>query len=155
MAKQKPIEELFGQALEIRSAVERQEFLLRACADDAELRQEIATLLLAHEKAGTFLAESENGGAAAPPCQAGTAPEAHGLGVAVPRITGFRLERKLGEGGLGTVYEAWDEKLHRKVALKILRPVFGSETQRALLEEARKAAAIDDPAIVTIHAVLD
>lgn len=139
----RPVEDLFGQAVEIQSPAEREAFLARACETDKALREELESLLRAHDNAGTFLLNATE-----------TSIVASGA-VAPPRIPGFRIERKLGEGGLGTVYEAWDEKLHRKVALKILRRLPGIETQRALLDEARKAAALDDPAIVTIHAVLD
>lgn len=140
----KPIEDLFGRAIEIRSPAEREEYLRRACAEDTGLREELETLLRAHDHAGAFLANQWE--------TAAVGLETAGL---LPRIPGFRVERKLGEGGLGTVYEAWDEKLHRKVALKVLRLLPGVETQRTLLDEARKSAALDDPAIVTIHAVLD
>src|SRR4051812_19727229 len=155
MNKPKPIEELFGQALEMSSSVEREEFLVRACANDTNLRQEIDALLHAHHQAGTFLSGPEQVVASGTDDVGNTPYIRHPEADGVPAISGFRVDRKIGEGGLGTVYEAWDEKLHRKVALKILRRLSGVETQRAVLEEARKAAALDDPAIVTIHAVLD
>lgn len=142
MDKPKP-EDLFAQAMEIDSAEARERFLSRACAEDAALRSELDSLLRAHDNAGTFLLNATE-----------TAQAVHAA-AAPPRVAGFRIERTLGEGGLGTVYEAWDEKLHRKVGLKILRQLPGIETRRAILDEARKAAALDDPAIVTIHAVLD
>ena len=72
-----------------------------------------------------------------------------------PSVPGFHLERKLGEGSLGVVYAARDEKLERRVALKVLRPRSDGQVRRRVLEEARKAAALADPAIVTIYSVLD
>jgi serine/threonine-protein kinase len=71
-----------------------------------------------------------------------------------PTLPGFRLERKLGEGSLGMVYAAHDEKLKRPVAVKILRRT-DEGVRRRLLDEARKAAALGDPAVVTIFSVLD
>ncbi len=72
-----------------------------------------------------------------------------------PSLPNFRIERKLGEGSLGVVYAAHDEKLNRRVAIKILRRRADESVRRRVLDEARKAAAITDPAIVTIFSVLD
>lgn len=72
-----------------------------------------------------------------------------------PALPGFRIESKLGEGSLGVVYSAHDEKLNRRVALKVLRARADEPLRRRLLDEARKAAALNDPAIVTIFSVLD
>jgi serine/threonine protein kinase len=72
-----------------------------------------------------------------------------------PHLPGFRIERKLGEGSLGVVYAAHDEKLNRRVAVKVLRRRADEPVRRRVLDEARKAAALGDPAIVTIFSVLD
>jgi serine/threonine protein kinase len=72
-----------------------------------------------------------------------------------PDLPGFRIERKLGEGSLGVVYAAHDEKLDRCVAVKVLRRQADEAIRRRVLDEARKAAALGDPAIVTIFSVLD
>jgi serine/threonine protein kinase len=72
-----------------------------------------------------------------------------------PRLPGFRIERKLGEGSLGAVYAAHDEKLNRRVAIKVLRRRPDESLQRPILDEARRAAALSDPAVVTIYSVLD
>lgn len=72
-----------------------------------------------------------------------------------PRLPGFRIERKLGEGSLGAVYAAHDEKLNRRVAIKVLRSGPDNSVRRRVLEEARKAAGLSDPAVVTIFSVLD
>lgn len=72
-----------------------------------------------------------------------------------PALAGFQIERKLGEGSLGVVYAAQDEKLQRRVALKVLRLPPDEQVRRRVLQEARKAAALADPAVVTIYSVLD
>ena len=72
-----------------------------------------------------------------------------------PQLPGFRIERKLGQGSLGAVYAAHDEKLNRRVAIKVLRRRPDKSVGRRLLNEARKAAALNDPAVVTIFSVLD
>ena len=72
-----------------------------------------------------------------------------------PRLPGFRIERKLGEGGLGMVYAAHDEKLNRRVAIKVLRHRSDAQVRRRVLDEARHTAALGDPAVVTVFSVLD
>ncbi len=72
-----------------------------------------------------------------------------------PALPGFRIERRLGEGSLGAVFAAHDEKLNRRVAVKILHRRADEAFRRRVLYEARKAAALSDPAIVTIFSVLD
>jgi serine/threonine protein kinase/formylglycine-generating enzyme required for sulfatase activity len=54
----------------------------------------------------------------------------------------YRIEKKLGEGGMGAVYLAEDAKLHRKVALKVPKLASAEDIQR-FQREARVAAAID------------
>jgi serine/threonine protein kinase len=72
-----------------------------------------------------------------------------------PAIPGFRIERFIGQGGLGTVYAAWDEALERRVALKVLRRGTPGEARARILKEARRAAGLAHPAIVTIHSVVE
>jgi eukaryotic-like serine/threonine-protein kinase len=71
------------------------------------------------------------------------------------RIAHFELGRKLGEGGMGVVYEALDGHLDRRVALKILPPdkiVNGARKQR-FIQEAKAASALNHPNIVTIYEI--
>jgi len=72
-----------------------------------------------------------------------------------PALPGFRIESKIGEGSLGTIYAAHDEKLNRRVAIKVLHYQADETVRRRVLDEARKAAGLADPAIVTIFSVFD
>ncbi|HMI30700.1 MAG TPA: protein kinase, partial [Candidatus Limnocylindrales bacterium] len=70
-------------------------------------------------------------------------------------LSHYRLEGKLGEGGMGEVYRARDTKLDRTVAIKLL-PLSATrdpEARRRLLQEARAAASLSHPNIVTIYSV--
>lgn len=70
--------------------------------------------------------------------------------------TGFKhylVRGSLGEGGFGQVFEAWDSKLRRKVALKRLKDVGPSMAGTDLIREARLAASLRHPAYVQIYAV--
>ncbi|MEM6290918.1 MAG: serine/threonine-protein kinase [Myxococcota bacterium] len=60
---------------------------------------------------------------------------------------------RLGTGGMGDVYAAWDEDLRRRVALKLVRPRPGESTQRPVLQEARALARLQHPHVVAVHDV--
>jgi tRNA A-37 threonylcarbamoyl transferase component Bud32/tetratricopeptide (TPR) repeat protein len=70
-------------------------------------------------------------------------------------LSHFRILAKIGEGGMGVVYRAEDERLRRPVALKVLPPdLVGNEERRLrFLREARAAAAVTHPNIATIYEV--
>src|SRR5918997_1586216 len=65
----------------------------------------------------------------------------------------YRLEGVIGEGGMATVYQAWDERLDRRVAIKMVTPqVELSEAQRDdFLREARIVARLNHPNVVAVH----
>src|SRR5215203_5803776 len=66
----------------------------------------------------------------------------------------YRLDSELGRGGMGTVYRATDLELQREVAVKVLSATAQtSEARERLIREARAAAALNHPHIVTIHDV--
>jgi serine/threonine protein kinase len=68
------------------------------------------------------------------------------------RIGRYRLEHVLGRGGMGTVYAAFDEELHRRVALKLVRPELTGAPQiaRRMLREARALAQLSHPNVLTV-----
>jgi tetratricopeptide (TPR) repeat protein len=67
----------------------------------------------------------------------------------------YRLDGAIGRGGMGEVYRAVDTRLHRAVAIKVMRDSSGAREQAVLrfLREARAASALNHPNIVTIHDV--
>lgn len=65
----------------------------------------------------------------------------------------YRVERELGRGGFGIVCRAWDEELHRAVAVKVTRAVDSAMPEDAFLQEARMVAGLDHPAIVPVYDV--
>ncbi len=75
------------------------------------------------------------------------------------KLDRYTIEALLGEGGMGQVYRAADDKLHRRVALKVLRvgdasdESSASEGKARLLREARAAAALDHPNAIAIFDV--
>ena len=135
------VKEVVADALE-RPETERAAFLDEACGPDTRLRAEVERLL-ASEESGSL--ESPLGGALSP------APE-----LAAGQVLGhFRIESRIGQGGMGAVYRARDEQLQRTVAIKVLADgrLSNPASRQRFLREARAASALNHPGIVTIHEV--
>ena len=66
-----------------------------------------------------------------------------------------RVVAKIGEGGMGIVYRAYDEVLHRDVAVKVVNKDLrlDSSASQSLLHEARASSSLAHPNICTIHEV--
>ncbi|MFG2330468.1 serine/threonine-protein kinase [Streptomyces sp. NPDC048604] len=85
----------------------------------------------------------------------------HSTGAGLLLAGRYRLSESIGRGGMGKVWRAHDEVLHRTVAVKELTAGrFVSEADRAVLhartqKEARAAARITHPGVVTVHDVLE
>ena len=78
--------------------------------------------------------------------------------TAHPRIgselLGYRIEAVAGRGGMGVVYRAYDSRLKRRVALKLIAPELAADDgfRKRFLRESELAAALDHPSIVPIYA---
>ncbi|MGA9626268.1 MAG: serine/threonine-protein kinase, partial [Bryobacteraceae bacterium] len=134
-ARWSQIKELFSAALETPES-ERPRFLESACGGDADLRTEVERLLAGNEE---------------PSWQS---PAAKLLTMAPDLAPGdtvahYRIEAKLGEGGMGVVYKAKDTRLGRSIALKFIKVQFSRHWER----EARAVAALNHPHIATLHEV--
>ena len=83
-----------------------------------------------------------------------TAPATGADGPVPARIGHYQIERKIGEGGMGVVYAARDERLARTVALKTLSAPAPDETARQRLwREARAAASVNHPNVCQIYEI--
>ena len=73
----------------------------------------------------------------------------------IGRLGPYEVLERIGQGGMGVVLKALDERLNRIVAVKVLAPALAGNTlaRRRFLREARAAAAVCHEHVVTIHAV--
>src|SRR5262245_2882566 len=143
------VKRLFHDACE-RAPEERAIFLDAACDGDVELRLEIESLLAVHERAGDFMRQP-----ALNVALAGGSGDAEAEIEAGSMINHYRVERRIGSGGMGEVYLAHDTRLGRRVALKLLRAEFTRDDERVrrFEQEARAASALNHPNILTIYEI--
>ena len=75
--------------------------------------------------------------------------------ASIGRLGPYEVSDVIGSGGMGIVLKAFDGKLNRVVAIKVLSPVFAMNTtaRKRFLREAQAAAAVGHPNVVTIHSV--
>ncbi len=142
------VNDLFQSAVE-RAPEDRAAFLDEACHGDEGLCREVESLLASYERAENFI-ES-------PAFE--IAPELltnDMAGALVGELIGhYRIESLIGVGGMGEVYLARDERLGRKVALKLLPTrLIADETQLSRFKtEARSASALNHPNILTVYEI--
>ncbi len=140
------IDNLLDQTME-RPPETRADFLATACAGDDELRREVESLLDAHAGSASFLSTLALDLAAR---QLAGEKQASLVGK---QLGTYQVIAVLGIGGMGEVYLARDERLKRKLALKLLPRHFTRETDRVrrFEREARAASALNHPNIITIY----
>jgi hypothetical protein len=68
-------------------------------------------------------------------------------------VAGYRIESRIGTGGMAVVFRARDERLGRSIALKVMAPEWteDEEFQRRFVAESRAAARVDDPHVIPVY----
>jgi serine/threonine protein kinase/tetratricopeptide (TPR) repeat protein len=131
------IKSIFAAALEFDSQQERSSYLHGACGENSELRREIESLLAAHSDANNFLSRAIP---QVEPIEISPAAASPGT-----QIGPYKIREQIGEGGMGEVYVAEQERpVRRKVALKIIRPGMATRDVIARFEAERQALALMD-----------
>jgi hypothetical protein len=156
---------IFLAALE-QTGSQRQALLDEACAGDPELHQRVERLLQAHERPDSLLAEERPAGAAtaASRCEpAAGGRAADELSFLTPgdragvlgRLGHYDILEVVGRGGMGIVLRAFDDTLHRVVAIKVMAQHLATNATARIrfTREAQAQAAISHDHVVTIHAV--
>jgi tetratricopeptide (TPR) repeat protein/predicted Ser/Thr protein kinase len=142
------IEFLYHSALE-REVSGRAAFIEQACGADEALREEVESLLAESERTAIFL-EAPAVEVAARDLATSLEP---GAPFRTPAVIGrYRIVRLLGEGGMGTVYEAEQEEPRRIVALKVIKLGLATpERLRRFRRESRALARLQHPGIAQIY----
>jgi Tol biopolymer transport system component/tRNA A-37 threonylcarbamoyl transferase component Bud32 len=136
-------------AARLKPAMEREAYLQSACAGDEDLRREVAEALAWEERMGEFLQQPVAVIADGNPDSAVTAAVQFPAGLEIGQ---YRIESKLGEGGMSTVWLALDTRLGRRVAIKFLSDdLADAEARRRFQREAQMASSLNHPHIVSVY----
>src|SRR5687767_3349944 len=144
------VEEIFQAALDL-GPQERALYVSEVCANDATLKRDVETLLSQHESAGELLEDPLYGDTQL------SALEAFAFEDDDPligrRLGAYRIEREIGRGGMGAVYEAVrvDNEFVLRVAIKLVKR--GMDTDfvlRRFRKERQILAALDHPNIARL-----
>ena len=146
------VEALFDAARHLASPAARRAFLDQACLEDPQLRARVEALLAAQTDADKFFSEIAPYASASLADSEPTATRAGSSGAnrregesgftegPGSRIDRYKLLQEIGEGGCGVVYMAEQDKpVHRRVALKIIKPGMDSARVIARFEAERQA----------------
>jgi serine/threonine protein kinase len=148
---------VFLAALEKATPADRAAYLDEACAGNDALRRKVEGLLRAHDQPDGLLDR-----AAADHLAADGEVDLHFLGPtdrpdSLGRLGHYEILDVVGKGAMGIVLRAFDEKLHRVVAVKVLADALAGskEARQRFVREARAAAAVSHDHVVGIYAVED
>ncbi len=171
---------LFEAAVEIADPAARQAFLDQACADNFDLRARVETLLQSYDSAGSFLevplvnkpitdldlggertveftgqSDSASDGDIDEDSMSLSFLQTSSKPGSIGKLAHYEVLNVIGQGAFGIVLKAFDEKLHRLVAIKVMNPQLAatSPPRKRFLREARAAAAIRHENVVQVYSV--
>lgn len=143
------VREVYERVVDL-AGVERDRALRAVCGDDEQLRKDVEALLRAGTDAGSFLEE--------PPTAVGLADITSIAGVEWlafrngDKFGQFTLVEVLGQGGMGVVYKAEQERPKRVVAIKMIRsPFLSPQLLRRFEQEAQVLGLLRHPGIAQIY----
>lgn len=145
---------LFEASLAI-DAAERDAWVRQACAGEAALFEEVASLLNTHVEAQGFLGTGESDEPTDASMREGK-PDSRFRGEAIGpgvRLDDFLIEKQIGAGGMGVVYQAQQISLNRRVALKILPSHlrYSTRAQSRFRHEIEAAAGLHHTNIISVY----
>lgn len=144
------VEDIFQTALDL-APQERAVYVAQACAQDVDLKRDVENLLKQHESAGALLEDPLYGDTELNALEAFVYEEEDPL--IGKRLGAYRIEREIGRGGMGAVYEAVrvDKEFSLTVAIKLVKR--GMDTDfvlRRFRKERQILAALDHPHIARL-----
>ena len=147
---------IFMEALDRETLAERSAYLDEACGSDTALRRRVEALLTSHEQAGSFLGKpvperlAEGLDAPEGPTETQSEPSTADGGErldfltpsdkpgSLGRLGHYEIQEVIGRGGMGIVLRAFDYKLHRVAAIKVMAPHMTANGARASVSSARR-----------------
>ena len=138
------VEEIFQVALDLVPE-ERVRYLSVACANDTQLKRDVESLLSQYDSAGALLDEPVYGNSELSVFESFIEEKDPMIGR---RLGSYRIEREIGRGGMGAVYEALraDNEFNKRAAIKLVKR--GMDTDfilRRFRKERQILAALDHP----------
>ena len=132
------VEKVFESAIKLATPQERAAYVRGACGEDPALRQQVESLIQAHDEVGGFMPTDPGETVITIPDR----PLSEKEGTCIGR---YKLLQRIGEGGMGVIYMAEQtEPVTRKVALKIIKLGLDTKSVIARFEAERQALAMMD-----------
>jgi serine/threonine protein kinase len=161
------VQSVFTAAAEVVDPESRRALVERECGDDIDLLERVKALLHEHDDPSSFLKHpavgplADSGSANALLQRDGASPvdlaflEPSTRPDSLGRLSHYEVFEVLGQGGCGIVMRAFDDKLQRMVAIKVMLQHLASTSpaRKRFLREARAAAQVRHENVVQIHAV--